>query len=162
MTLRMDRAVTAAYEPGSTFKVITLTGAIENGVARPADLVDCQMGSILVAGRLIHDWHPFGMLSVARDPGAFERRGLDQDCAAAGRAEFLSDRSRIRHRPAHGIELPGENRGLLRPLENWTASSIGSMAMGQEVSVTPVQIISAISAIANGGLLYRPHRTGNP
>ena len=56
-----------------------------------------------------------------------------------------------------GIELPGENRGLLRPLENWSASSIGSLAMGQEVSVTPIQIISAISAVANGGTLYRPH-----
>ena len=56
-----------------------------------------------------------------------------------------------------GIELPGENRGLLRPLENWSASSIGSLAMGQEVSVTPIQIVSAISAIANGGTLYRPH-----
>ena len=55
-----------------------------------------------------------------------------------------------------GIELPGENHGLLRPLENWTASSIGSLAMGQEVSVTPIQIISAISAVANGGTLYRP------
>jgi cell division protein FtsI (penicillin-binding protein 3) len=56
-----------------------------------------------------------------------------------------------------GIELPGENRGVLRPLENWTASSIGSVAIGQEISVTPVQIISAVSAIANGGTLYRSH-----
>ncbi len=55
-----------------------------------------------------------------------------------------------------GIDLPGENRGLLRPVENWSASSIGSLAMGQEVSVTPIQIVSAISAIANGGTLYRP------
>ena len=55
-----------------------------------------------------------------------------------------------------GIELPGENRGLLRAVENWTPSSIGSVAMGQEVSVTPIQIISAISAIANGGTLYKP------
>jgi cell division protein FtsI (penicillin-binding protein 3) len=55
-----------------------------------------------------------------------------------------------------GIELPGENRGLLRPVENWSANSIGSIAIGQEVSVTPVQIISAASAIANGGTLYRP------
>ena len=61
---RIDRAVSAAYEPGSTFKVITLTGAIENGVAPPDELIDCQMGQILVAGRLIHDWHQFGVLSV--------------------------------------------------------------------------------------------------
>ncbi len=58
---------------------------------------------------------------------------------------------------ATGIELPGENHGLLRPVEDWSANSIGSLAMGQEVSVTPIQIISAISAIANGGTLYRPH-----
>ena len=62
--VRRNRAVTAAYEPGSTFKVVTMTGAIENGITNPDKLVDCQMGSILVAGRLIHDWHPFGVLSV--------------------------------------------------------------------------------------------------
>src|ERR1700722_7496009 len=61
---RMDRAVTAAYEPGSVFKVLTLTGAIENGVTNPDEMIDCQMGSILVGGRVIHDWHKFGMLSV--------------------------------------------------------------------------------------------------
>src|SRR6204780_1640508 len=62
--MRTDRAVNSAYEPGSTFKVITLTGAIENGVETPDDLVDCQMGQIMVSGRLIHDWKKFGVLSV--------------------------------------------------------------------------------------------------
>src|SRR6202451_1688327 len=61
---RADRAVSAAYEPGSTFKVITLTGAIENGITNPDELIDCQMGSILVAGRLIHDHQKFGVISV--------------------------------------------------------------------------------------------------
>ena len=152
----MDRAVSAAYEPGSTFKVITLTGAIENGVTAPESLIDCQMGKIQLPGRVIHDWHPFGVMSVRENSGAFERRGRDQGGAAAGRPQFYDTIRAFGIGQPTGIELPGENRGLLRPLENWSANSIGSLAMGQEVSVTPIQIISAISAIANGGTLYRP------
>jgi cell division protein FtsI (penicillin-binding protein 3) len=154
---RIDRAIASSYEPGSTFKVITLTGAIENKVATPDDLVDCQMGQILVGGRVIHDHEKFGVLSVreilehSSDVGAIKialRLGAPRfyDAARAfGIGQFTE------------IELPGENHGLLRPIENWSANSIGSLAMGQEVSVTPVQIISAISAVANGGTLYRPH-----
>ena len=86
---RMDRAVSAAYEPGSTFKVITLTGAIENGVTNPETLVDCQMGKILLPGRVIHDWHPFGVMTVDKILVALERRGRDQSGAAAGRSALL-------------------------------------------------------------------------
>jgi cell division protein FtsI (penicillin-binding protein 3) len=154
---RMDRAVTAAYEPGSTFKVITMTGAIENHVTDPDKLVDCQMGSILVAGRLIHDWHPFGVLSVRDVLAHSSDVGSIKIALSLGAPRFYETMRDFGIGQLTGIELPGENRGLLRPLENWTASSIGSLAIGQEVSVTPVQIISAISAIANGGTLYRPH-----
>jgi cell division protein FtsI (penicillin-binding protein 3) len=154
---RMDRAVTAAYEPGSTFKVITMTGAIENHVTNPDVLVDCQMGSIQVAGRLIHDWHPFGVLSVRDVLAHSSDVGSIKVALSLGAPRFYDTMRRFGIGQLTGIELPGENRGLLRPLENWTASSIGSVAIGQEVSVTPVQIISAISAIANGGTLYRPH-----
>jgi cell division protein FtsI (penicillin-binding protein 3) len=154
---RMDRAVTAAYEPGSTFKVITMTGAIENHVTDPDVLVDCQMGSIMVAGRLIHDWHPFGVLSVRDVLAHSSDVGSIKIALNLGAPRFYDTMRRFGIGQLTGIELPGENRGLLRPLENWTASSIGSVAIGQEVSVTPVQIISAISAIANGGTLYRPH-----
>jgi cell division protein FtsI (penicillin-binding protein 3) len=152
---RMDRAVTAAYEPGSTFKIVTMTGAIENGVARPTDLVDCQMGSILVAGRLIHDWHPFGILSVQDVLAHSSDVGSIKIALRLGAPKFYDTIRAFGIGQPTGIELPGENRGLLRPVENWTASSIGSIAIGQEVSVTPVQIISSISAIANGGTLYR-------
>ena len=152
---RMDRAVTAAYEPGSTFKIVTMTGAIENGVARPTDLVDCQMGSILVAGRLIHDWHPFGILSVQDVLAHSSDVGSIKIALRLGVPKFYDTIRAFGIGQPTGIELPGENRGLLRPVENWTASSIGSIAIGQEVSVTPVQIISVISAIANGGTLYR-------
>jgi cell division protein FtsI (penicillin-binding protein 3) len=153
---RMNRAVTAAYEPGSTFKVITMTGAIENGAARPTDLVDCQMGSILVAGRLIHDWHPFGILSVEDVLAHSSDVGSIKIALRLGAPKFYETIRSFGIGQSTGIELPGENRGLLRPVENWTASSIGSIAIGQEVSVTPVQIASAFSALANGGTLYRP------
>jgi cell division protein FtsI (penicillin-binding protein 3) len=153
---RMDRAVSAAYEPGSTFKVITLTGAIENGVTNPAALVDCQMGKILVAGRLIHDWHSFGVMSVDDILVHSSDVGAIKVALQLGAPRFYDTIRSFGIGQLTGIELPGENRGLLRTLENWTPSSIGSLAMGQEVSVTPIQIISAISAIANGGTLYRP------
>jgi cell division protein FtsI (penicillin-binding protein 3) len=164
---RMDRAVTAAYEPGSTFKVITMTGAIENHVTNPEVLVDCQMGSIQVAGRLIHDWHPFGVLSVRDVLAHSSDVGTIKIALNLGAPRFYDTMRDFGIGQLTGIELPGENRGLLRPLENWTPSSIGSLAIGQEVSVTPVQIISAISAIANGGTLYPPRivqeiRGGSP
>lgn len=153
---RMDRAVSAAYEPGSTFKVLTLTGAIENGVTTPAALVDCQMGKILVAGRLIHDWHPFGVLSVDKILVHSSDVGAIKVALQLGAPRFYEAIRRFGIGQLTGIALPGENRGLLRPVENWSPSSIGSLAMGQEVSVTPIQIISAISAVANGGTLYHP------
>jgi cell division protein FtsI (penicillin-binding protein 3) len=153
---RMDRAVSAAYEPGSTFKVITLAGAIENGVTNPAALIDCQMGRIVVAGRLIHDWHPFGVLTVDKILMHSSDVGAIKVALQLGSPRFYETIRKFGIGQPTGIELPGENRGLLRPVERWTPSSIGSVAMGQEVSVTPIQIISAISAIANGGTLYKP------
>jgi len=154
--VRMDRAVSAAYEPGSTFKLVTLAGAIENGVTNPAEMIDCQMGTILVAGRLIHDHKPFGILSVRDVLTQSSDVGTIKIALRLGGPKFYDTIRDFDIGQPTGIELPGENRGLMRPIENWSANSIGSLAMGQEVSVTPVQIISAVSAIANGGLLYRP------
>ncbi|HXO05457.1 MAG TPA: penicillin-binding transpeptidase domain-containing protein [Candidatus Sulfotelmatobacter sp.] len=154
--VRMNRAVTAAYEPGSTFKVITMTGAIENGVTDPDKFVDCQMGSILLAGRLIHDWHPFGVLSVRDVLANSSDVGSIKVALELGAPRFYDTIRSFGIGQLTGIELPGENRGKLRPVENWNPSAIGSVAIGQEVSVTPVQIISAISAVANGGMLYKP------
>jgi cell division protein FtsI/penicillin-binding protein 2 len=154
--VRMDRAVSAAYEPGSTFKVITMTSAIEHHVASPDDLIDCQMGSIRMPGRVIHDWKKFGLLTVRQVLEHSSGVGAIKIALRVGAPRFYETIRQFGIGEPTGILLPGENRGLLRPLENWTASSIGSLAMGQEVSVTPIQIISAISAIANGGTLYRP------
>jgi cell division protein FtsI (penicillin-binding protein 3) len=154
--VRKDRAVTEAYEPGSTFKVITLTGAIENGVTNPDELIDCQMGQIMVGGRLIHDHEKFGVLSVRQILEHSSDVGAIKIALRLGAPRFYDTIRAFGIGEATGIELPGENRGLLRPVGDWSANSIGSLAMGQEVNVTPIQIISAISAVANGGTLYRP------
>ncbi len=154
---RADRAVSQSYEPGSTFKVITLAGAIENGLTNPDELIDCQMGQIMVAGRLIHDHKKFGVLSV---------RGILENSSDVGAIKIALREGKVRlHQTAldfgigqlTGIDLPGENHGYLNRAGDWSPSSIGSVAMGQEVSVTPIQIVSAISAVANGGTLNRPH-----
>jgi cell division protein FtsI (penicillin-binding protein 3) len=155
--VRMNRAVAAAYEPGSTFKIITLASAFENGVANPSDLVDCQNGSIVVAGRLIHDWHPFGTLSVAQVLAHSSDVGSIKIALRDGASNLYQTARKFGIGELTGIDLPGENRGLFRPLEHWTPSSIGSIAIGQEVSVTPVQTTTFVSAIANGGLIHRPH-----
>jgi cell division protein FtsI (penicillin-binding protein 3) len=154
---RQDQAIASAYEPGSTFKTITMAGAIENGLTNPAEMIDCQMGSIIVAGRLIHDHLPFGILSVNDILADSSDVGTIKVALRLGNQRFYDVIRDFGIGEPTGIELPGENRGKLHTLENWTPSSIGSVAIGQEVSVTPVQIVSAISAIANGGTLYRSH-----
>ncbi|HKV26737.1 MAG TPA: penicillin-binding transpeptidase domain-containing protein [Candidatus Acidoferrales bacterium] len=154
--IRVDRAVADAYEPGSIFKTILFSSVIQEGVAQPSNVIDCQMGSIVVAGRLIHDWHPFGLLTVEQILVHSSDVGSIKLALRLGAPKYYDYIRTFGFGQLTGIKLPGENRGLLRPVDEWTASSIGSVAIGQEVSVTPVQMISAESAIANGGTLRRP------
>lgn len=153
---RMDRAVTATYEPGSIFKPLTMVGAIEHGVVTPNELIDCQMGKILVAGRVIHDWHPFGVLTVKQVLAHSSEVGTIKVALRLGAPRLYDAIRSFGIGQSTGIDLPGESRGLLAPLREWSGESIAAIATGQEVGVTAVQIISAISAIANGGILYRP------
>jgi cell division protein FtsI/penicillin-binding protein 2 len=153
---RQNHAISDIYEPGSTFKTITLSAAVDDGLVTPGEVFDCQMGSIRVAGRLIHDWHRFGLLTVS------QVLMNSSDVGAIKIALKLGDDNLYHYMRAFGfgqktgIRLPWESPGLLRPPKLWTASSIGSLAMGQEVGVTTLQLTDAVSAIANGGLLFRP------
>jgi cell division protein FtsI (penicillin-binding protein 3) len=151
-----NSAVAGIYEPGSTFKIITMAAAFEEGQATPDELIDCQMGSIRVAGHRINDWKAFGILTVEQ---AFEN---SSDVCAIKLALRLGDEGmhhyirKFGFGSLSGIELPGEARGLLAPPERWWKASIGAIAMGQEVGVTPLQMLSAASAIANGGIAVKP------
>jgi cell division protein FtsI (penicillin-binding protein 3) len=132
---------------------------MDAGVAKPDDMVDCQGGLITIAGRTIHDnqgEHPgvipvHKALEISSDVGAIKmalKVGQDKYSEYV-RAFGFGSRS--------GVELPGETRGLLRPVSKWGPSSIGSIAMGQEIAVTPIQLVSMVSTIANGGIYLPPH-----
>jgi cell division protein FtsI (penicillin-binding protein 3) len=154
---RMDRAVSALYEPGSTFKLITLAAAFNEGITRPSEVFDCENGSVLVAGHRIHDHKRFGLLNVSQILAQSSDVGAIKIALRLQAPRFYDYIRAFGFGTPTGVDLPGESKGLLRPLENWGSFSIGSISMGQEIGVTPVQLISAVSAIANGGLLYKPH-----
>jgi cell division protein FtsI (penicillin-binding protein 3) len=154
---RMNRAVMALYEPGSTFKLITLAAAFDQGITGPGEVFDCENGAVYVAGHRIRDHKPFGMLNVAGILAQSSDVGAIKIALRLGAPKFYDYIRAFGFGQLTGVDLPGESKGILRRLENWSAISIGSISMGQEVGVTPIQLISAVSAIANGGMLYKPH-----
>jgi cell division protein FtsI (penicillin-binding protein 3) len=154
---RMNRAVSALYEPGSTFKLITLAAAFDQGITNPDEVFDCENGATYVAGHKIHDHKHFGLLTVADILAQSSDVGAIKIAERLGAPKFYDYIHAFGFGTPTGVDLPGESRGLLRPLTGWTPISIGAISMGQEVGVTPLQLISAVSAIANGGMLYKPH-----
>jgi cell division protein FtsI (penicillin-binding protein 3) len=154
---RMNRAVSAVYEPGSTFKLITLAAAFDQNVTRPDEVFDCENGSIIIAGHRIHDHKRFSLLRVSEILAKSSDVGAIKIAVRLGPPKFYEYIRSFGFGSLTGLDLPGESKGILRHLENWSPISIGAISMGQEVGVTPIQLITAVSAIANGGLLYRPH-----
>ncbi len=153
---RMDRAVSAIYEPGSTFKLITLAAAFDQNLTRPDEVFNCENGAVYIAGHRIRDHKPFGLLTVSDILAKSSDVGAIKIALRLGAPKFYDYIRAFGFGQQTGVELPGESRGLLRRLENWTPVSIGSISMGQEVGVTPMQLVTAVSAIANGGTLYKP------
>jgi len=154
---RMDRAVSAIYEPGSTFKLVTLAAAFDQNLIRADEVFNCENGSVLVAGHRIHDHKAYGMLTVSDILANSSDVGAIKIAMRLGSPKFYDYIHAFGFGSLTGVDLPGESRGILRRLENWGSFSIGSISMGQEVGVTPVQLATAVSSIANGGLLYKPH-----
>jgi len=147
-----DHAVSDVYEPGSTFKVVTVSAALDEGLTQPDEKFDCQMGSIVINGRRIHDWHPFGVMPVS------DILAHSSDVGAIKIALRLGDERLYKYIRAYGfgqqtgIELPGETRGLTKPLSRWSKISIGAISMGQEIGVSPLQLAAMVSTIVNDGV----------
>jgi len=154
---RMDRAVSAIYEPGSTFKLITLAAALDQNLTRPDEVFNCENGAVYIAGHRIRDHKPFGLLTVSDILAKSSDVGAIKIALRMGAPKFYEYIRAFGFGQQTGIDLPSESKGILRKLDNWSAISIGSVSMGQEVGVTPMQLVTAVSAIANGGTLYKPH-----
>jgi len=153
---RINRAVNQVYEPGSTFKVLTVAAALEERLTWPDELIDCQNGWILIAGHRIHDSTPHGVMTVSEVIQKSSDVGAIKLGMRLGEDRFYSYVQRLGFGRATGVDLPGEERGLSKSTDRWSGLTLASMSMGHEIGVTPLQILSMMSAVANGGILYRP------
>src|SRR5687767_5204708 len=154
---RSNWALQNIYEPGSTFKIVSFSAAIEKGLVKPEDRIDCQMGAITIAGRTIHDHKPFGTLTIADALAKSSNVAAIKLGLRVGDATMHEFITRFGFGARPGVELPAETAGILHPLKRWQASSIGSVAIGQEVGVTPLQMAAAFGALANDGVRVAPH-----
>jgi cell division protein FtsI (penicillin-binding protein 3) len=158
--LLRDHAVSDVYEPGSTFKLVTYAAAMDAKVATPDDMIDCQGGQINLYGRIIHDDKSdrgIGTVSVATALARSSDVGVIKVALKLGPDRLYNYIRAFGFGQRTGIELPGETRGLLRPIKHWQPASIGYVAIGQEEAVTPIQLVSMVSTIANGGTYLPPH-----
>jgi cell division protein FtsI (penicillin-binding protein 3) len=152
-----NRALTDAYEPGSTMKAIVAAAAIEERVMKPATMVFGENGHMTVANTVIHDHEKLGWVTFAE----VIQRSSNIGAAKAGMA--LGDQRLYRYLQAFGfgqrtdIDLPGEAGGLVKHPRDWGRRSVASISMGQEIGVTPMQMVSAVGAIANEGVLMKPY-----
>src|ERR1700728_795219 len=152
-------AVSDVYEPGSTFKLVTYSAALDAAGVEPTDMVDCQGGAMTMFGRTLHDDRSdhFGVVTVQYALEHSSDVGAAKMALKVGPQTFYSYMRGFGFGDRSGIELPSETRGLLRSPKKWGATSILSMAIGQEVGVTPVQLVTMVSTIANGGVYMPPH-----
>jgi cell division protein FtsI (penicillin-binding protein 3) len=153
-------AVSDVYEPGSTFKLVTYSAALDGAGVQPTDIVDCQGGAMTMYGRTLHDDKSDGHLGEVTVQYALEKSsdvGAAKMALKLGNQKFYDYMRGFGFGERSGIELPSETRGLLRNPRKWGATSILSMAIGQEVGVTPVQLVTMVSTIANGGVYMPPH-----
>ena len=154
---RSNWALQNIYEPGSTFKIVAFAAALEKNLARIEERIDCQMGAITVAGRVIRDHTAFGSLTIPEALAKSSNVAAIKLGLRVGDPTMYDYIKRFGFGSRTGIELPGETAGLLRKVERWQASSIGSIAIGQEIGVTPVQMVAAFGVLANDGVRIAPH-----
>jgi cell division protein FtsI (penicillin-binding protein 3) len=151
-----NRAVTDPFEPGSTFKVILAAAALQERVVQPDDRIWAENGRITIARTTIHDWKKYGWLTFGEVLQKSSNVGSIKVGLALGRERYYRYMTAFGFGAPTGVGLAGESRGQLREPERWSGLSLPTMSIGQEVSVTALQMVAAFAAIANGGTLMRP------
>lgn len=151
--------ISAVYEPGSTIKPFIVGWAIEKGLLTSGEVFDCERGAYRMGRRTLHDHHPYGDLNVTDILVKSSNIGMakiGERLTNAGLYRALLTFGFVRRT---GLELPGELIGLIRPLDQWDDYSTGSVPMGHEIAITPMQLITAHAALANGGRMVYPRLT---
>lgn len=154
---RRNRAVTDSFEPGSTFKTVLAAAALEEGAVGKDDLFYCEMGKYAYAGRIIHDTHPHGWLPFSKILQVSSNIGFTKVADKLKKDRFFKYIEKFGFGQPTGIDVPGEVSGLLRRPEKWSAIDLATHGFGQGISTTPIQLVMAYAAIANGGFLMRPY-----
>jgi cell division protein FtsI (penicillin-binding protein 3) len=151
-----NRAVSYVYEPGSTFKLVTISAALEEKVTNPNELFDCQMGSIVYNGMRIRDSKPHGILPVWGVLAESSDVGSIKIALRLGEDRLYKYIRAFGFGQQTGIELPGETRGLTKPPSRWSRVSIAAISMGQEIGISPIQLAGLVSTFANDGVWVAP------
>jgi len=151
-----NRAVSYAYEPGSTFKLVTISAALEEKLTNPNEIFDCQMGSIVYNGMRIRDSKPHGLLPVWGVLAESSDVGSIKIALRLGENRFYKYIRAFGFGQQTGIELPGETRGMTKPASRWSKVSIAAISMGQEIGISPLQLAGLVSTFANDGVWVAP------
>jgi cell division protein FtsI (penicillin-binding protein 3) len=151
-----NRAVSYAYEPGSTFKLVTISAALEEKLTNPDEIFDCQMGSIVYNGMRIRDSKPHGLLPVWGVLAESSDVGSIKIALRLGEERFYKYIRAFGFGQQTGIELPGETRGMTKPVSRWSKVSIAAISMGQEIGISAIQLAGLISTFANDGVRVPP------
>ena len=155
--LMKNDAVCSVFEPGSVFKIVTASAALDAGKVDADDIFDCEMGEWKVAGRTLHDYHPYGKLPFKEVIAKSSNIGTVKAAQEIGPEVIYDYIKRFGFGEKTEIDLPGEVRGLNRPPAYWSRSDITTIPMGQGVAVTAMQMAAAVGVIANGGYLMKPY-----
>lgn len=153
---RRNRAVEVAFEPGSIFKLVTYSAALEERLIRPNTLIDCGGGQIRIADRIVHD-HPYGVLTAAQALAKSSNVAAIKIGMQLGNERLARYIEKFGFGRRTGVELPAESRGLFQPASEWGPTTIGSIPMGHEIGVTALQAVAAYACVANGGEWVKPH-----
>jgi len=154
-----NRGVQDLYEPGSTFKIVTASAGLEEGIVTPSQIIDCGAGSIEIARVTMHEHggNKYGLMPFEDVIAKSSNVGTIKVGLALGPRRFFHYITRFGFGQRTGVELPGEAVGILRKTEQWSQLSNAAMAIGQEIGVTPLQILTATATVANGGKRVHPH-----
>jgi cell division protein FtsI/penicillin-binding protein 2 len=151
-----NRVITDVVEPGSTFKIVVVSGALNDGVVHLTDQFDCEQGHFAFAGRILHDHEPFGILTTKGIITKSSNIGAAKIGIKLGEDKLYDYASDFGFGQRTGVLLPGEVGGILHPVKDWTKVSVAQIPMGQGVAVTRLQMLMAMAALANDGWLMRP------